>query len=166
VGKRAHGHALERDGPRWSPAEVARREQDGDAADDPRCDHRCDAEEVILDRALERDADHRRGDEGDREGDEHAPAVLVATDESGRHRLQTRVIEHDDGKDGASLDRDRVRVGRVLGRVGVADAEQLLRHEQVPGRRDRQELGESLDDSQDRRLDKLVQAPLLAPAHI
>ena len=40
--------------------------------------------------ALERDADDRRRNERDRERDEDVPAVLVAADESRRHRLQAR----------------------------------------------------------------------------
>ena len=98
-----------------------------DATDDPRRDHRTDAEQVVLDRIFERDADDRRRDERDHEREQDAPPVRIAPDDTVGHGPQPREVQHDDGEDRAGLDRDRVRVGGVLGLVGLADVEQVAR---------------------------------------
>ena len=74
---------------------------------------------------------------------------VVAADETRRHRLRARPKY--------STTTARIAPAWIViayvsaasfGRVGVADAEQLLRHEQVTGRGDRQVLGDAFDDAE------------------
>ena len=63
-------------------------------------------------------------------------------------------VQNDHGEDRTRLDRDRVRVGRILRTRMRADVDELLRHEQVARRADRQELRDALDDAEQRSLDR------------
>ena len=89
---------------------------------------------------------HRRGDEGDRDVEREAPRAGFAREQTGRDRPEGAPVEHDHGQDRAQLD-DHVEGRPLLGTV----AEQLGGEDQVPGRGDRQELGQSLDDAEQDR---------------
>ena len=126
--------------------------QERHAADEPGGDHRPGPEQVVLDRLLGHDAHHDRGQERHDEGDQQAAAVGVLPDQALQDRHDPLPVEDEHGEDGAELDGDGVGVGGVLGGVGVADAEDALGDEQVPGRADRQVLGDALDHAEHDRL--------------
>ena len=64
---------------------------------------------------------------------------------------QPHRIDRQQGQDGAELNQDR----EALAEIVVAEAEKLLHEQEMPGRRDRYELGQSLDHAEDRRLDDI-----------
>ena len=69
-------------------------------------------------------------------------------DEPAQDLPVARAILPDHGHDGAGLDHDREHF-----RALVVEAEQLLRDDQMPGARDRKELGQSFDNPEDQCFD-------------
>jgi hypothetical protein len=94
-------------------------------------------EEVGLDRAAERKTQDRGRDESHREV---APQRDV-------DREEPPAVLPDHRQHGAGLDRDVKDLGAL-----AVEAEQVAGEDQVAGARDRQELGESLDDAEDQRV--------------
>jgi hypothetical protein len=103
-------------------------------------------EQVFLDRLAERQPEHHGGRERDRHvGDEAARLHAVA---QARHGVaQPLPVDDDHRQHRAALDRDVEHLG-----LGVGHAEQRAGEDQVPGRRDRQELGQPLDHAHHRGL--------------
>ena len=118
-------------------------QQDGDAAGDQRPGDDLRRAQQHLDIIVQRQADDRRGNEGDDQVAQEAPAHGLPPQQPHRHRPEGAPVEHHHRQDRAQLDDDvEHRPGR-----GVI-AQQLARQDQVPGRGYGQELGQSLDDAQ------------------
>ena len=118
------------------------------ATDDPRHHDGPGTEEQILDRLLEHRTDERGRQKGDDETHEQAAAGGVVADQPRCELADARPEDHHDCGDRSQLDGDRVGVGGDA----LGQPEQPLDHEQMPGRRDRQELGDALDGAEERRL--------------
>ena len=123
-------------------------EQDRQAADDEGQRHRHRREQVRLDRLRERQPEHHRGHERDQHVEREALRDPVAADVGDGAREALPVLP-DDGEHRAGLDRDLEHLGRLAG-----EAQQRAGDDQVPGRRDRQELGQALDDAHHGGLDQ------------
>jgi hypothetical protein len=61
-------------------------------------------------------------------------------------------VEAEHSQDRAGLDRDLVGLDRVFSVAVLTDVQRARQDEQVPGRADREELGESLDQPEEDRL--------------
>jgi len=94
---------------------------------------------VLLDRAAEGEAEHGRRDERD---GEIAP-------QRGIHGEEAPAVLPDDRKHRPGLDGDVEDLGLL-----AVEAEQVAREDQVSGARDRQELGQPLDDAKDEGLEQ------------
>ena len=86
--------------------------------------------------------------------------MVIASDEPARLRLARQVeqharqpagIEQADGQDGRELDDEHQHV-EALDRV----AQEFAGQDQVAGRRDRDELGDALDDAEDQRVEQVA----------
>jgi hypothetical protein len=120
--------------------------QDDEAADDEGTGHHHRREQVRLDRLAEQQAQHDRREEGDRHVERKALRLLLVRQlDDGVADLLP--VDDDDRQDGAGLDRDVEDLG-----LGVVHAEQRARQDQVSGGRDRQKLGQALDDAHHGRL--------------
>ncbi len=137
-------------GPRVPPHEEHTADEPGDD-DGPR------PEQVVLDRVTRDHADRGGGNEGDQQPGQEATAVGVASDGTGGELAESSPVQHDDREDRADLNGDRIRVGGQFA-VAVAEVEEPLDDEQVPGRRHGQVLGEPLDAAQDDRLERRERA--------
>ncbi len=124
-----------------------------DATGEPRRDNGPGSEQLVLDAVAEQYADDGGRHEGDDQAAEQLSPVDVAADDAARELTESAPIEHDDGKDRADLDRDRIGVGGGLG-VTFAEAEQTLGHQEVTGGGHREVLGEPLDRPEHDRLDR------------
>jgi hypothetical protein len=126
-------------------------DQDGDAAGDQRPGDDRGVAEHRLDLIVQGEADHGRGQEADGDVAQEAPALRLAAQQAEEDRPEGPPVEHDDGEDRAELDDDVEH--RPLLRIV---AEQLRGQDQVTGRGDRDELGDTLDDAeQDDRQDRV-----------
>ena len=121
-------------------------QQNDDAADDERRRDGHRREEMSLDPVMQHrrptSAAGRNASNRLPPGAAPASAVKHAPDQVRQHRA----IVPDHGEDRADLDHDLEGRGPRPG-----ETEQRSGHDQVPGRRDRQELGDSLDQAEDRR---------------
>ena len=88
--------------------------------------------------------------------DDHAPQApgLLALHRRllARERVELREVEDDDGHDGADLDDDEEEIEE--GRRDV-ELHELVDEDHVPGRRDGQPFGQSLDKTDEKRLECL-----------
>ena len=76
----------------------------------------------------------------------------VAAGESGEQDADALAIQDEHREDRARLDDDHVGVSGVLGGRGLANIEYPIGHHEMPGRADRQILGEAFDDAEDDRI--------------
>jgi len=100
-------------------------------------------EQYALDRASEGETDDRRRHERHRKMQPEALRCALGRDANQRMRKSMAVLP-DDGQHGAGLDDDVEHLAAL-----IVEAEQIGRQDQVPGARDRQKLGQPLDDAED-----------------
>ena len=105
-------------------------------------DHR--AAEHGLDVGMQRQAEDRRRQEGDKHVAQEAPGFGLAMPEADEDGEEGPPVEHDHRKDRAELD-DDVEHRPVVRIV----AEQRAGKDEMAGRRDRDELGDAFDDAED-----------------
>ena len=98
--------------------------------------------------------------------EEGAAPGRVAAGDALQHVDESTPVETDDREDRADLDDHGVRLGDVARRVGLADVEQLFGHGEVPGRADREVLGDPFDDAEHDRLRdrQLVRGGMVVPS--
>ena len=125
------------------------RPQDHEGSDDEGGRNRHRREESRLDRVGEGEPEHRRGQEGD-EQVEHEALRRALAEEPRRDGDQLHAIFPAHREDRARLNHDLEQLRFVSG-----VAEQRSGDDQMPRRRDREELGETLDNDEDRGDDKL-----------
>ena len=133
--------------PTWPPG----RDQlldgdDGDAAENEGDRDDLGIAEQRLDLVDQEEAEDRRGQKGDEDIADEPPRHRVALQHPFEHRPEGAPVEDDDRQDRAQLD-DDVERRPFLG----VEAEQFGGENQVPGRGNRQELGDALDDAEDDR---------------
>ena len=116
--------------------------QNDQTADDERHGHRHGEEQIRLDELVESEPQHRQRNEGDDEIRDEAPRRRIAR-EALQHAREAHAVFPHDREHRAALDHDVEYLGFV-----VVETEQLTRNDQVPGARDRQELGQTFDDAQ------------------
>ena len=95
--------------------------------------------------------------------DEERDARLLHRHETRRPLPEEAPVLHDDREDRAELDDDVERVGPL-----PLQAEQAAHEDEVPGRRDRQVLGDAFDDAEDRRVERVhcaLETPRIAELH-
>ena len=134
-------------------------QEDGKAAQDQRGHHHPGAEQHGLDEAVGKRSDHHRRDEAEENVAREADLVRVAQ-QSARDAKEAMAIGPADGEDRAELDHD---LEHLAGRPAKAD--QVDHEDQMAGRGDRDELGQTLDDPEEKRPEQEFQihcASLLA----
>ena len=115
--------------------------QDHQTAGDEGQRHRHRVKQMRLDGLAKGQPEHHRRDEGDEHIEREAPRCGVGAQP--HHRaLQPLAVLPDHGEHGAGLDGDLEDLGGLAG-----EADERAGQDQVTGARDRQELGESLDDA-------------------
>ena len=107
-------------------------------------------EQHALDEVVRERADHRRRQEREQHADDEAPRRRIG-EKADRQLPQPHEIDRQQRQDRAELDQHREGLAEIL----VGEAEEVLDQQQVAGRRDRQELGQALDDAEDDRLDEV-----------
>ena len=128
------------------------------AAHEQREEHRPRGEEVLLDRVVEQGSEERRGKEGRCHVEQQAPAGGVAPHEAPEHLRDARPVEAEHGENRPALDRD-LEGGERLAALGALESQQPGREDQMPRRRDGQELGHALDEAEDDGLPPLHASP-------
>src|SRR5437868_4047375 len=84
-------------------------------------------------------------------------ATMVATarvgigEHAGRELPDAREIDREQRQNGAELDKHR----EGLAELRIVESKKTLDQQEVPGRGDRQEFGQSFDDTEDERLEKV-----------
>ena len=134
-------------------------QEDGKAAQDQRGHHHPGAEQHGLDEAVGKSSDHHRRDEAEENVAREADLVRVAQ-QSARDAKEAMAIGPADGEDRAELDH---HLEHLAGRPAKAD--QVDHEDQMAGRGDRDELGQTLDDPEEKRPEQEFQihcASLLA----
>src|SRR5262249_53585325 len=115
-------------------------------------------EQHVLDEAMQRRADHGGGQEGDQHADDETARGGIV-EQAARDREQAAEIDRQDGENRAELDQHREGLAELL----VAESEEMAEEEQVPGRGDRDELGQAFDNAQKGRLDDVEQHGSFTP---
>jgi hypothetical protein len=130
-------------------------DEDGDAADHQRPGDHHRLAEQRLDMLVERQADHRGGNEGDHQVAQEAPRDRVALKQPHRDCPEGAPVEHHHRQDRAELDDDvEHRPG------GGVIAEQLGSEDQMASGRDGQEFGDPLDNAEEDRDEGFAHAGL------
>src|SRR5882672_6020964 len=129
-------------------AAPALEEHHDDASGKKRDRDRAGTEEMLLDLMVKREPQDRRRQERDEKLEEEPPAPGARPHEPGQHLQDARAIEPDHGQERPGLDHDLERVHHP-----ADEAHGVRGQDQVPGRGDRQELGEPFDRAEDRRLE-------------
>src|SRR5262249_12235678 len=114
-------------------------EDDADRPDDEGGGHGAWAEEMLLDPVGRDESEDGGGNEGDGDADREAAR-------GGHDANKALPVLDDDGEHRSELNEDREDLGAV-----PFESEQMVRQEQMAGRGDGQELGNSLDDAEDDR---------------
>ncbi len=117
---------------------------------DQREAHHPGIEQHLLDQFVGRRPDHRRRQEGQQHADDETPGLRIV-EHAGSEMPQPPRIDRQQSQDRAELNQNREAFAESV----VAEAEKLLHEQQMPGRRDRNELGQSLNHAEDRRLDDI-----------
>lgn len=94
------------------------------------------------------EADYGGGEEAERQIDEEPAAPFVAA-QVARGVEEAGAVEPHHREDGPELDEDLEGLGALAG-----EPEQVACHDQVAGGGDGEELGDPLDEPEDRRLDQ------------
>jgi hypothetical protein len=116
--------------------------EDREAADHQRHGHRHRREQHAADRVLEQEARDRRRQEGEEEVGGEPPRSRIR-DEPERRAPQSLTILPADGEDRRALHHDHLpEADRLL------ETERGAHDDEVAGARDRQELGEALDEAE------------------
>jgi hypothetical protein len=106
---------------------------------------------MLLDELVQQQSRDRRREEADKQVDVQPQAFAVPAEQPQDPLAHPAGIQSQHGEDGAGLDADGVRI-RCL---ALRYAHRSLGKEKVTRRADRQELGETLDDPQYKRLPSL-----------
>ena len=124
-----------------------------DAAGDEGDGDRRGSEEQRLDLLAEEEPGDRGRHEAEQQRDEQRHALLLGRHETGGALPEQAAVLDDDGEDRAELDHDVERVGAL-----TFQAEQAAREDEMARRRDGQVLGDALDDTEDRRVERIQEA--------